>query len=89
MKNQGEHHGDRQARSLAHNGGTSPCNSYTYRASGEIATKTEVDTDRVTQYTYDEVGALQRVVLPDGRVIDYELDPLGRRIGKRVGGPPS
>mgnify|MGYP006335905819 FL=1 len=63
-----------------------PCFSYTYRASGELATKTDLFTSHVTQYDYDERGALRGVTLPDGRVIEYELDPVGRRIGKKVGG---
>jgi RHS repeat-associated protein len=63
-----------------------PCNSYAYRASGELATKTEIGTGQQTQYDYDELGSLRRVSLPDGRVLDYELDPRGRRIGKKVGG---
>jgi len=39
-----------------------------------------------TTYDYDALGALRSVVLPDGRVIEYMLDGLGRRIGKKVNG---
>ncbi len=37
-------------------------------------------------YTYDTRGALRAVVLPDGRTVEYTIDPLGRRIAKSVNG---
>ncbi len=39
-----------------------------------------------TTYDYDALGALRSVVLPDSRVIEYLVDGLGRRIGKKVNG---
>jgi RHS repeat-associated protein len=40
----------------------------------------------VTFYDYSSRGELLRVDLPDGRVIEYIHDPLGRRIAKKVNG---
>jgi RHS repeat-associated protein len=58
--------------------------TFTYTPGGELRTRTE---NGVTAtYTYDAFGNLIRVVLPDGIEIDYLLDALGRRIGKRVNG---
>lgn len=39
-----------------------------------------------TTYTYDAQGALRSVGLPSGQTITYAIDPLGRRIGRRVDG---
>ena len=39
-----------------------------------------------TRYTYSATGELLRVTRPDGTVISYVHDPLGRRIDKRVNG---
>ena len=63
-----------------------PCLQYTYRDSGELLTKLDLQNQQTTSYEYDERGALTRVVLGDGRVVSYEIDALGRRIGKRVNG---
>jgi hypothetical protein len=35
---------------------------------------------------YDLLGALTRATLPDGTVIDYLIDPSGRRVGRKVNG---
>jgi len=40
----------------------------------------------VTKYAWDSLGALRRVDLPDGRVIEYMIDAIGRRVGKKVNG---
>lgn len=37
-------------------------------------------------YRYDARNTLLGVTLPDGRVISYEIDPNGSRLGKRVDG---
>ncbi len=42
----------------------------------------------VTAYDYDVFGDLRSVTLPDGRLVEYELDANGRRVGKRVDGAP-
>ena len=39
-----------------------------------------------TTYTYDELGYLTRLQLPDGRDITYAVDGAGRRVEKRIGG---
>ena len=59
-------------------------NSYIYDDNGTILSKT--DTEGTTSYTYDALGNLIKVVLPDGRVITYQIDARGRRIGKKIDG---
>ncbi|MFV9691496.1 MAG: RHS repeat-associated core domain-containing protein, partial [Desulfobacteria bacterium] len=58
--------------------------SYEYNADGFLTTKTE-GAD-VTIYDYSSRGELLGVTLPDGTLIDYVHDPLGRRIAKKVNG---
>jgi len=78
---QGEFYGnyDNQDRLISYGN-----NNYTYTANGELLSKTT--TEGTTYYTYDELGNLLSVVLPDGKTIEYIVDGLGRRIGKRVNG---
>jgi RHS repeat-associated protein len=57
---------------------------YEYDFDGFLTTKT-FET-KVTQYDYSSRGELLSVTLPDGRVIEYVHDPLGRRIAKKVDG---
>ncbi|HEX5823723.1 MAG TPA: RHS repeat-associated core domain-containing protein [Candidatus Limnocylindrales bacterium] len=57
---------------------------YDYDGVGQLAHR--VEGKRTTAYTYDLLGRLLQVKLPDGRVVDYVLDGIGRRIGKRVDG---
>jgi len=40
----------------------------------------------VTRYVYSSRGELLSVILPDGKLIEYVNDPLGRRIAKKVNG---
>lgn len=58
--------------------------SYTYTANGELLTKT--DGDGTTTYTYDVLGNLKIVLLPNGDQIDYVIDGKNRRVGKKVNG---
>src|SRR5439155_3359141 len=51
---------------------------------GELQTKTSGA--QSTSYTYDVLGNLTHVELPEGAVIDYVADALGRRVAKKVGG---
>jgi YD repeat-containing protein len=51
---------------------------------GKLASKTDTSTGELTDYTYDEFGNLERVALPDGRVVRYPTDPNHRRIGRVV-----
>ncbi|OFX24839.1 MAG: hypothetical protein A2V77_17490 [Anaeromyxobacter sp. RBG_16_69_14] len=56
--------------------------SYTYGPSGDLRTKTAGG----QTYSYDSLGNLMGVWLPDGRVIEYVVDALNRRVGKKVNG---
>ena len=59
-------------------------NTYAYSANGELQLKMNLDEDTV--YEYDELGNLLSVELPDGDSIEYVIDGLNRRIGKKVNG---
>ncbi|HPA27414.1 MAG TPA: RHS repeat-associated core domain-containing protein [Acidobacteriota bacterium] len=59
---------------------------YTYSANGELETKTNTATSETTAYTYDVLGNLRSVLLPDGTLIDYIIDGRNRRVGKKVNG---
>ncbi len=58
---------------------------YQYNVDGFLTTKTE-GTDVTTYYDYSFRGELLSVTLPDGTVIEYVHDPLGRRIAMMVNG---
>jgi RHS repeat-associated protein len=58
--------------------------TYSYDANGARSMRV-VGAD-TTRYTYDVVGNLLRVDLPNGTRIDYIVDGQNRRIGKRVNG---
>jgi RHS repeat-associated protein len=60
--------------------------SYTYTANGELLAKTDTSTNTSTTYTYDVLGNLTHVALPDGTQIDYLIDGQNRRVGKAVNG---
>lgn len=70
---------DVDERMLAHGEET-----FEYRSDGALAAR--VSSAGRTEYTYDEAGSLEAVALPSGRRIDYVLDPLGARVGRRVDG---
>ncbi|MCI0540979.1 MAG: hypothetical protein L0Z50_37740 [Verrucomicrobiales bacterium] len=57
---------------------------FAHTANGERLTRTEGG--QTTTYRYDPFGNLTRVELPDGRALDYLIDPRNRRVGKRVNG---
>src|SRR5262249_47804434 len=61
-------------------------NVYTYTANGELQSKTDTATRQTITYTYDALGNLTAVKLPDGRQIEYLIDGQNRRIGKKVDG---
>lgn len=61
---------------------TAGSTSYEYNADGFLTTRTE-GAD-VTSFDYSSRGELLGVALPDGTLIDYVHDPLGRRIAKKV-----
>jgi RHS repeat-associated protein len=58
--------------------------SYGYSRTGALAWKA-VGTD-TTKYTYDALGNLNAVRLPDGSQVDYVIDGQNRRVGKKVNG---
>jgi RHS repeat-associated protein len=58
--------------------------SYTYGPSGDLRTRTAGG--QTTTYSYDALGNLMGAWLPDGRVIEYVVDGLNRRVGKKVNG---
>ena len=58
--------------------------SYAYTDAGELAAKS-VGADTTT-YSYDVLGNLRHVQLPAGTTIDYVIDGLNRRVGKKIGG---
>jgi YD repeat-containing protein len=62
--------------------------TYQYDVDGYLTTRT-VGAEapyEVRSYTYSSRGELLSVDLPNGRVIEYVHDPLGRRIAKKVDG---
>jgi RHS repeat-associated protein len=58
--------------------------TYSYNVDGFLTTKT--DGSDITRYTYSSRGELLNVTLPDDILVEYQHDPLGRRIAKKVGG---
>jgi RHS repeat-associated protein len=58
--------------------------TFTYTANGELLTRTVGG--MTTNYTYDVLGNLRNVTLPDTTQIEYVYDGLNRRVGKKVGG---
>ena len=58
--------------------------TYQYNLDGFLTTKTQGA--NVTTYDYSSRGELLVVTLPDGRIIEYVHDPLGRRIAKKIDG---
>jgi RHS repeat-associated protein len=57
---------------------------YEHDLDGFLERKT--DDEGITEYRYSLRGELLRVDLPDGTVLEYVHDPLGRRIAKLVDG---
>ena len=53
---------------------------FAYTKNGELRTKTDTTTSAVTSYSYDALGNLTHVDLPDGRAIDYLVDATGRAL---------
>ncbi len=61
--------------------------TYTYDANGNLTSKTtKALPAQTTTYTYDVENQLTRVTLPDGGVVTFRSDALGRRIEKAVNG---
>ena len=71
---------DAQDRLLSYGDST-----YEYTANGELLSKTTGGLDQ-TDYDYDVHGNLRSVMLPDGILVEYQIDPGGRRVGRVVDG---
>ena len=61
-------------------------NTYSYNDAGQLEEKEDTGASETTTYTYDALGNLRSVTLPDARVITYSVDGVGRRVGKRIDG---
>jgi len=72
---------DAQDRLLSHGALT-----FTYEPHGALQSRTDTTTGKTTLYTYDPLGNLRQATLPNGTIIDYVVDGLGRRVGKKVSG---
>lgn len=57
---------------------------YQHDLDGFLTSKTE--NGETTRYDYSSRGELLSVALPDGTLISYDNDPIGRRIAKKVNG---
>lgn len=60
--------------------------TYVYDADGNLVGKTAKDTGAVTSYAYDAQDQLVGIDRPDGTVVTYRYDALGRRVEKNVDG---
>lgn len=58
--------------------------TYAYGAAGDLRQKS--NGLQTTKLTHEATGALRTVELPTGRRVDYVLDGLSRRVGKKVDG---
>jgi RHS repeat-associated protein len=65
---------------------TAGSTTYAYTANGELARKTVPGLPSPVAYTYDVLGNLLSVTLPDSTQIEYLVDGENRRIGKKVNG---
>ena len=63
---------------------TAGTDAYQFNVDGFLTGKTT--SAGTTTTTYSSRGELLNIALPDGRVIAYDHDPMGRRIAKRVNG---
>ncbi len=58
--------------------------TFKHNSNGDLESKTEKG--KTTAYEYDPQGNLRTAILPEGQKIEYVVDAIGRRIGKKVGG---
>jgi RHS repeat-associated protein len=58
--------------------------SYQYDVDGFLTARTQGG--QTTLFNYSSRGELLSVAFPDGRLIEYVYDPLGRRIAKKLNG---
>lgn len=57
-------------------------NHYNYNKLGQLTEKANVGGK--TDYVYDVWGNLRKLTMPSGDVIDYQIDPAQRRVGKKI-----
>lgn len=60
--------------------------TFTYTANGEMETKTNTSTSETWLFQYDAMGNLVSVGLPNGDLVEYLVDGIGRRVGKKKNG---
>ena len=59
---------------------------FTYAPNGELTSKTDSVTGVRCDFTYDALGNLLEVSTTEGFLVEYLVDGMRRRVGKRVGG---
>jgi RHS repeat-associated protein len=60
--------------------------AYDHNASGQLTRQVDQSTGATTTFDYDEFGNLIQVQLDDGSTVEYIIDPVSRRLGKKVNG---
>ena len=60
--------------------------TFTYTANGELETKTNTATSETWMFQYDAFGNLVTVGLPNGDLVEYLVDGMGRRVGRKKNG---
>ncbi|WP_438031826.1 RHS repeat domain-containing protein [Sorangium sp. So ce204] len=60
--------------------------TYAYKDSGELLSRSDTATGETALFDYSALGHLRGVTLSSGTAIEYVLDGLGRRVGKKVDG---
>jgi RHS repeat-associated protein len=58
---------------------------YVYDGEGNLTRKTERSSGAVTTYAWNALHELTSATLPDGTVVTYRYDPLGRRVEESTG----
>ena len=59
---------------------------FTYTANGVLETKTDTANGDAWLFQYDALGNLVSVGLPNGDLVEYLVDGMGRRVGKKKNG---
>ncbi|MBI3414179.1 MAG: hypothetical protein HY043_02475 [Verrucomicrobia bacterium] len=58
--------------------------TFIYNGAGDLVSRT--DSGQTTTFDYDPLGNLLRVILPSNTAINYLVDGLNRRVGRKVNG---
>ncbi|MEO8379688.1 MAG: RHS repeat-associated core domain-containing protein [Acidobacteriota bacterium] len=58
--------------------------SYTYTSGGTLFSR--IEGSYTTRFDYDALGELRTATLPGGSVVEYVIDGLGRRVGRKIDG---